>query len=192
VEEATADGRRMPAPFDIAQGAARECVDVWASLGDDEKLADAWAASAAVDFYAGRDLEGALRKLALAQAMCAKSRRLVHPTHALVLFNLAYISLVAFGRAEEAAGLFARSLAVREAILGPQHPFTEATRSELLACLRLLREEEAAAERRPELLEEEVAAAGEELRAASLDGDREDGSDMDVASPARTPRMEES
>eukprot|EP00292_Cryptomonas_paramecium_P033645 CAMPEP_0113703008 /NCGR_PEP_ID=MMETSP0038_2-20120614/25568_1 /TAXON_ID=2898 /ORGANISM="Cryptomonas paramecium" /LENGTH=466 /DNA_ID=CAMNT_0000627317 /DNA_START=35 /DNA_END=1432 /DNA_ORIENTATION=+ /assembly_acc=CAM_ASM_000170 len=150
VEEATADGRRMPAPFDIAQGAARECVDVWASLGDDEKLADAWAASAAVDFYAGRDLEGALRKLALAQAMCAKSRRLVHPTHALVLFNLAYISLVAFGRAEEAAGLFARSLAVREAILGPQHPFTEATRSELLACLRLLREEEAAAERRPE------------------------------------------
>ena len=39
-------------------------------------------------------------------------------------------SLVAFGRAAEAAGLFARSLAVREAILGPEHPFTVATRCE--------------------------------------------------------------
>ena len=40
-------------------------------------------------------------------------------------------SLVAFGRAAEAAGLFARSLAVREAILGPEHPFTIATRCTL-------------------------------------------------------------
>ena len=30
----------------------RECVDLWGALGDEEKLADAWAASAAVDFYA--------------------------------------------------------------------------------------------------------------------------------------------
>lgn len=141
-EEAREGSRRLVAPFDLAEEAVRECVDLWGALGDEEKLADAWAASAAVDFYAGRNLEGALAKLALAQAMCVRSRRLLHPTHALVLFNLAYISLVAFGRAAEAAGLFARSLAVREAILGPEHPFTVATRSELVACLRLMREEE--------------------------------------------------
>ena len=43
--------RRMPAPFETAAEAAAECVALWETLGDAEGLADAWAASAAVDFY---------------------------------------------------------------------------------------------------------------------------------------------
>ena len=41
----------MPAPFETAAEAAAECVALWETLGDAEGLADAWAASAAVDFY---------------------------------------------------------------------------------------------------------------------------------------------
>ncbi len=52
------------------------------------------------------------------------------------LFNLGYVTLVAFRRAREAEALFARSLAIREAALGPDHPFTAATRAELHACQR--------------------------------------------------------
>ncbi len=82
------------------------------------------------------------------------------------LFNLGYVTLVAFRRAGEAEALFARSLAIREAALGPDHPFTVATRTELHACRR------AAARAQPPAPEEEegVAGGGEEATAGGPDG----------------------
>jgi hypothetical protein len=153
-------------PFELAADAARECVELWAGMmashgsspGAAElaaeqrgKLADAWTAGAAVDFYArGRD-ERALAKLRIARRMCrvdaaARSGQ-EHPRHALVLFNIGYISRIAaneargaggahFGGASfRAAGLFSLSLRMREKLLGRGHPFTTATRRELAKCL---------------------------------------------------------
>ena len=69
----------------------------------------------------------------------------LRPPSPQALFNLAYVSLVAFRDAGAAAAHFSRSLAIREAALGPDHPFTAATRAELHACHRAL----AAAAARP-------------------------------------------
>ena len=72
----------MPAPFETAAEAAAECVALWETLGDAEGLADAWAASAAVDFYSVRSAEALTRaqgRTRLIAARCRRLRRRVAP-----------------------------------------------------------------------------------------------------------------
>jgi len=118
----------------VAEEAARECIQLWADIGDLGKLADAWAAYAAVDFYAGRHYERAMAKLRVARAICARSHGHMHPTKALIFFNMGYITHLVFRKPQAAAELFRKSLRIRETVLGLDHPFTTATRAELLRC----------------------------------------------------------
>lgn len=150
-----------------AEGAARECIALWAEI-DHGKLADAWAAAAAVDFYAGgharpgyATYKTAMAKLRIARKICTKSHGRFHPTQALILFNMGYISHLVFKDSRTACALLrcvkralyqrlksyntyntpkrdpltlallSESLKIREKTLGLDHPFTEATREAL-------------------------------------------------------------
>ena len=117
-----------------AQEAAKECIQLWADIGDLGKLADAWAAFAAVDFYAGRNYERAMAKLRVARTLCQRAHGHLHPTKALIYFNMGYITHLVFRKPKDAAELFRKSLEIREQVLGLEHPFTAATRAELLRC----------------------------------------------------------
>jgi tetratricopeptide (TPR) repeat protein len=130
-------GQHIVDTIQEAEGAARECIALWAEL-DHGKLADAWAAAAAVDFYAGGHArpgygtyKTAMAKLRIARKICTKSHGRFHPTQALILFNMGYISHLVFKDPEGASELLSESLAIREKILGLDHPFTQATREAL-------------------------------------------------------------
>ena len=125
--------------LDVAEQAAKECIQLWADIGDLGKLADAWAAFAAVDFYAGRHYERAMAKLRVARTICTRSHGHMHPTKALILFNMGYITHLVFRKPQAAAELFRKSLMIREKVLGLDHPFTTATRAELLRCQGMAR-----------------------------------------------------
>jgi hypothetical protein len=79
-----------------AQDAAKECIQLWADTGDLGKLADAWAAFAAVDFYAGKNYGGAMAKLRIARTLCTREKGTKHPTMGLILFNMGYITHLVF------------------------------------------------------------------------------------------------
>lgn len=115
-----------------AEEAAKECIQLWADDGDLGKLADAWAAFAAVDFYAGKQYGGAMAKLRIARTICTRAHGPMHSTMGLILFNMGYITQLVFGDPRAAADLFSESLRIREGILGLEHPFTIATRDALL------------------------------------------------------------
>ena len=122
----------------VAEEAAVECIQLWADMGNHAgKLADAWAAYAAVDFYAGRHYERAMAKLRVARSISTKAQGLLHPTLALILFNMGYITHLVFRKPKAAAELFSKSLLIREKVLGQEHPFTVATKAELDRCARM-------------------------------------------------------
>lgn len=107
----------MDDPFTTADEAASECIAYWQEVGDQEKLADAWASSAAVDFYTGQRFASSMEKFQKTVAICTQAKGREHPTCALALFNMAYINHLVFRNIDEAINLFAESLEIRRCVV---------------------------------------------------------------------------
>ena len=78
-----------------------------------------------------------MAKLRVARSISTKAQGLLHPTLALILFNMGYITHLVFRKPKAAADLFSKSLLIREKVLGQEHPFTVATKAELDRCARV-------------------------------------------------------
>lgn len=66
-------------------------------------------------------------------------------TTALCLFNMAYITQNVQGDTRAAIELYRRSLSIRQEVLGTRHPFTAATKDEMIVSSLRLQEETAPA-----------------------------------------------